>query len=1260
LALEVGLKANPMKKSLIFFLLIFILLQFLSFPANSQKPVLMVPEGHTGYIYSVQYSPDSRSVLTASADQTAKRWDVKTGKLLNSYDGHSDMVENATFNPDGTIIATGSDDDTVKVWESKSGMLLYSLGGNYPEFSPDGKFIALTNGDHTVLLLEAQTGRILRTLKGHKAWIRSIRFSPDSKLILTACDDNTAKIWNTQTGKQVFDLKGHTDIVWGAQFSPDGHSALTVSEDKTARLWSVSTGKIIATLPDATYKNGIAVFSPDGLKLITANMSKAIKIWDNQGNAILTLNGHRNEIESASFNTDGSRIISSDWANTIIWDGRDGKILKTLPGSRGSFSPDGSTIITYRQKSLNVWDAVHYKKLAIMQGYAEHVYSASISPAEGNLLMVSEDHKARILDGSNGKIMYVLNDAGYDAIYNNDGSMIVTTSVRHSINLWDALKGTLIDSLKGNTGMTWSINFSPDGKKVINASEDHTARIWDIETRKLEQTIRHEEEVTEAVFSHDNKYVITGTSKNTVSAYDLGGKRLFSLDDVNTRVENSISPDSRFIVLGGMENVNEIREISTGNISKTFNKLWSFESVSAVYSPDGNRIVTISGDGTTDIWDIQSQKLLYTLNRKSEKYSSVYFSPDGSSFITTSNSKDADMWYTGNGKLIRSFDLHKGTISNISWSDSVMVSTFNAKITFFDLKKGAELLSVVAIDSADWVVLHPSGLFDASPGALEKMYYVQGDEIISLSQLKERFFEPGLWAKVMGYNKDPLRDVSGFEKINPAPAVNLAVKDDVLEIALENRGGGIGKFQVLINGKEVYTGNTSESETKFRGGTNLKSTFSLKGHPFLLPGKENEISVRAFNEENYLTSRVENISYSGNTALISEAPRLFIMSFGISDYTGDALDLKYAAKDAEEMAKALTIGASNLFGAKKTFTYKLTTNEPDKGSWPTKDNIKKAFAGVSKEAKASDVLIVYLSGHGINWGGQDGDFYYLTQDAYSSNSDAYNDPAIRDKTTISSAELTELIKSVAALKEVLIIDACASGRAVENLMEKRDVSSTTLRALDRMKDRTGLHIITGCAADAVSYEVSRFAQGVLTYSLLEGIKGASLREEKFIDVSKLFQYSSERVPQLARGLGGIQQPQIFSPYGEASFDIGEINANDKPMIPLARTRPVVLMSSLKDKDSFDDEIGIEKLVDEKLRELSAGPGDPELIFIEAKEFPDAYRIRGAYSITGNTAEVTVNIFLGSNKAGSFVLKGDKTSLGPLSESIVGKAREIIK
>lgn len=57
-----------------------------------------------------------------------------------------------------------------------------------------------------------------------------------------------------------------------------------------------------------------------------------------------------------------------------------------------------------------------------------------------------------------------------------------------------------------------------------------------------------------------------------------------------------------------------------------------------------------------------------------------------------------------------------------------------------------------------------------------------------------------------------------------------------------------------------------------------------------------------------------------------------------------------------------------------------------------------------------------------------------------------------------------------------MIDACASGKAIDNMMAKRDISSGTLKALDRMKDRAGMHIITGCAADAVSYEASRYGQ----------------------------------------------------------------------------------------------------------------------------------------------------------------------------------------
>lgn len=338
----------------------------------------------------------------------------------------------------------------------------------------------------------------------------------------------------------------------------------------------------------------------------------------------------------------------------------------------------------------------------------------------------------------------------------------------------------------------------------------------------------------------------------------------------------------------------------------------------------------------------------------------------------------------------------------------------------------------------------------------------------------------------------------------------------------------------------------------------------------------------------------------------------------------------------------------------------MTTNQKDEKNQPIKANIITKFDELAKQVKSTDLIIVYLSGHGINWGGQDGDFFYLTKDAYTGNIDAYNDPVIRKNNTISSAELTELIKKVPALKQVLMIDACASGRMVENLVSKRDISSSTIRALDRLKDRTGMHIITGCAADAVSYETSRFGQGVLTYSLLEGMKGTALRDGKFVDVSLLFQKARDRVPELAAGVGGIQKPEVFSPYGAESFDIGELTSEDKGKILLAEAKPMVVMSGIQEENSFDDVLEMEKLVDEALRNIAAKGSAANLVFIESKDYPDAYRIRGRYEIKNNTVQIKLNLFKGKDKISSFELKGDKSQTSKLADDIVEKVGQLIK
>jgi len=221
---------------------------------------------------------------------------------------------------------------------------------------------------------------------------------------------------------------------------------------------------------------------------------------------------------------------------------------------------------------------------------------------------------------------------------------------------------------------------------------------------------------------------------------------------------------------------------------------------------------------------------------------------------------------------------------------------------------------------------------------------------------------------------------------------------------------------------------------------------------------------------------------------------------GISDYAGGTLHLQFAAKDAEDMAGALRIAAERLFGKEQTHITLLTTAKVTEAIVPTRENLKKAFEA-ARQAKSTDVLVVYLSGHGVNYGSegsQEADYYYLTQEAWSGD---LTDPEVRRLTAISSQELTEWIHQIPITKQVLVLDTCAAARLVEKLIEKRDVPSSQIRSFERMKDRMGLYILAGSAADAVSYEASRYGQGLLTYSLLLGMRGAALRENQFVDVS---------------------------------------------------------------------------------------------------------------------------------------------------------------
>ncbi|MEW6499388.1 MAG: TIR domain-containing protein, partial [Cyanobacteriota bacterium] len=138
---------------------------------------------HTDTVNSVVFSPNGKTIASASKDATIKLWSVN-GKLLHTIKGHTYGVNRVVFSPDGKTIVSASDDQTIKLW-SLEGKLLHTLKGHTNEvwdavFSPDGKTIASASKDKTIKLWSLE-GNLIRTLEGHTNRVNSVVFSPNGK-----------------------------------------------------------------------------------------------------------------------------------------------------------------------------------------------------------------------------------------------------------------------------------------------------------------------------------------------------------------------------------------------------------------------------------------------------------------------------------------------------------------------------------------------------------------------------------------------------------------------------------------------------------------------------------------------------------------------------------------------------------------------------------------------------------------------------------------------------------------------------------------------------------------------------------------------------------------------------------------------------------------------------------------------------------------------------------------------------------------------
>jgi WD40 repeat protein/predicted chitinase/energy-coupling factor transporter ATP-binding protein EcfA2 len=358
--------------------------------------------------------------------------------------GHKNVVTSAAYSPDGRKVLTIDIDNSARVWDADTGDLKLAIGGQEKDkdgsvntvmtrFSPDGKRIGVLNDIRGGSVVDAETGKTLLTLGSR---VFPLSFTPDSKFILTkitAAKGGAIYLLDAQTGKIVREFGGREFI---PIFSPDSKYMLTLADDNTVQILGTSTLQKLSTLNGHTEQINSFAFSHDGKRIVTASNDDTARIWDVQtGENLITLIGHTDDVKSAVFSSNDQYVVTA--------------------------SKDGTA---------RVWNAVKGATLVINKG-------SSSERTEVRGITIAE------LKGHAGEVR--------KAIFSPDDKWVVTISADKTARVWQATTeergikpGEVLAILSGHIGALTSVDFSRDfsnkGKFVVTASEDRTARVWDL------------------------------------------------------------------------------------------------------------------------------------------------------------------------------------------------------------------------------------------------------------------------------------------------------------------------------------------------------------------------------------------------------------------------------------------------------------------------------------------------------------------------------------------------------------------------------------------------------------------------------------------------------------------------------------------------------------------------------------------------------------------------------------------------------------
>lgn len=533
-------------------------------------------------------------MLTGSADQSIKIWDLAKGNNLRVLSGHTHEVTALAITRDGNVVVSGSTDGTIRLWDLWTGTLLRVLttqAGRVTGMAliPGGRLISTAYHCITIWDFEGEQEPFeLGPLRGSPL---SLAITPDGRFALTGMDTSLMQVCDLNAMPESGVLLGHSAEVTALAITADGSQACSGSADGTVQCWSSwewntpkskseidleisyrQSGRIPPWAPikvpqvfkgHCAVVTAVAVF-PDRELGISGAIDGGLIVWDLTAwsKVVEEPESHNGPISALALTPKGTRIISgsedkmikvwkvSTYPDTRTFRGHDRRVTTLAVMPNGRYLVSGS-----RDRTIKIWEFGTGLAAQTLESHAEGVTSVAVTSDSKCVI------SAGLIDGGRGDIK-IWRSSDWSLIKVSEPCpktqfLVAVDKGNHALSasdsrivLWD-LKDRLeiIREWKFDSSIRSS---AVAGGKVLLALADHSLRLWDWKTStELAVITGQGREVSAVAISANGSYGVSATVDRTVNLWDLAGKQVLASFTGDAPFHAcAFTPDKKMIVAG--------------------------------------------------------------------------------------------------------------------------------------------------------------------------------------------------------------------------------------------------------------------------------------------------------------------------------------------------------------------------------------------------------------------------------------------------------------------------------------------------------------------------------------------------------------------------------------------------------------------------------------------------------------------------------------------------------------------------------------